>query len=436
MTKSKRDSGSFRKGRSDSNGKKPRWAKSTAKRSAHANQANQVKPFKRQKFGDQNGERHSDQVTGASEASAKPRPKLGKIKLRGAARSNRFDRRIEQSGRKFGRRLDRDDRDRQSDHAQGSQPERSAHRESVPKPTRNLDRDREPSRYANDQPDSRRRSSNAKPSFRSEYRSGSRSEFRPEPRSERRFPPRESAAKPNNSENDDPQVLVNRDRGEDQDSPDLVYGRHAVAAALESGRSLHRIWVTAKLRYAPDFLPLINAAKESGCVIDEVDVVRLNQITHNARHQGIAAQVAAYRILELGDLIAQAKQASQNPVIIVADGITDPHNLGAIARSAEAIGAHGLVIPQRRAVGITSTVTKVAAGALENLAVARVTNLSRALEQLKADGFWIYGTCAEMGQPIHKVDLMGPVVLVIGSEAEGLSLLIQRSPVMFSFLFP
>ncbi|MBU7584949.1 MAG: 23S rRNA (guanosine(2251)-2'-O)-methyltransferase RlmB [Nostoc sp. TH1S01] len=213
---------------------------------------------------------------------------------------------------------------------------------------------------------------------------------------------------------------------EDNES-DLIYGRHPVLSALESQRELNRIWVTSRLRYDPRFHNLLLQAKDHGTVIDEVEPKRLDQITEGANHQGIAAQIAPYSYLELPDLVAQAKSVANDPVIVVAEGITDPHNLGAIIRTAEAIGAQGLVIPQRRAVGITSTVVKVAAGALENFAVARVINLSRALEELKEAGFWIYGTAATGSEPIHTVRFSGPVVLVIGSEGEGLSMLTQRA---------
>ncbi len=208
---------------------------------------------------------------------------------------------------------------------------------------------------------------------------------------------------------------------------DLIYGRYPVLTALENQRQLNRVWITPRLRYDPRFHSLLMQAKENGTVIDEVEPKRLDQITHQANHQGIAAQVAPYAYLELGELIGRAKSVSDQPVIVVADSITDPHNLGAIIRTAEAIGAQGLVIPQRRATGITSTVMKVAAGALETFAVARVVNLSRALEELKAAGFWIYGTAAEGSQPLHTLQFTGPIVLVIGSEGEGLSLLTQRS---------
>ena len=212
---------------------------------------------------------------------------------------------------------------------------------------------------------------------------------------------------------------------EEADS-DLLYGRHTVLTALENQRSFHRLWITSRLRYDPRFLSLIDLAKENGTVIDEVEPKRLDQITNHANHQGIAAQIAPYSYSELSELIETAKAKSEQPVIIVADSINDPHNLGAIIRTAEAIGAQGLVIPQRRAVGITSTVMKVAAGALETFAVARVVNLSRALEELKAAGFWIYGTAATGSQPVHTVQFSGAIALVVGSEGEGLSLLTQR----------
>jgi len=206
----------------------------------------------------------------------------------------------------------------------------------------------------------------------------------------------------------------------------LIYGRHPVLAALENQRQLNRIWITPRLRYDPRFHTVLLQAKANGTVIDEVEPQRLSYLVPGANHQGVVAQVAPYEYVELGDLIDRAKAATTQPLLVVADGITDPHNLGAIIRTAEALGAQGLVIPQRRASGITSTVKKVAAGALETFPVSRVVNLSRALEELKAAEFWIYGTAAEATQPIPAVKFSGPIVLVIGSEGEGLSLAVQR----------
>ncbi|MDZ8086962.1 MAG: 23S rRNA (guanosine(2251)-2'-O)-methyltransferase RlmB [Nostoc sp. DedQUE12b] len=211
-----------------------------------------------------------------------------------------------------------------------------------------------------------------------------------------------------------------------EEDNDLIYGRHPVLSALQNQRNLNRLWITTRLRYDPSFHHFLLQAKENGTVIDEVEPKRLDYLTNGANHQGVAAQIAPYAYMELPDLIEQCKSVT-DAVIVVADGITDPHNLGAIIRTAEAIGAQGLVIPQRRASGITSTVMKVAAGALENFAVARVVNLSRSLEELKEAGFWIYGTAASGSEPLHTVNFTGPIVLVIGSEGEGLSMLTQRS---------
>ena len=212
-----------------------------------------------------------------------------------------------------------------------------------------------------------------------------------------------------------------------EEDDDLIYGRHTVQAALKSERYLNRIWIISSLRYDPRFHVLLNEAKTKGTNIDEVDDRRLDQITQRKNHQGIVAQISPYEYKKLHELISQAKSKTDQPVLLVANGINDPHNLGAIIRTGEALGVQGLIIPQRRAVGITSTVTKVAAGALENFPVARVINLSSALEELKKEGFWIYGTVAHEGEAIHTVKFIGAIVLVVGSEAEGLSLLIQKN---------
>lgn len=212
----------------------------------------------------------------------------------------------------------------------------------------------------------------------------------------------------------------------DEEADDLIYGRHSVLAALEGDRQLNRIWITNRLHYDSRFHSLLKKAKAKGTVIDEVAMPRLHQLTRGANHQGVAAQIAPYTYQGLDELITQAKAHCDDPVIIIADGIADPHNLGAIIRTAEAMGTQGLIIPQRRAVGVTSTVMKVAAGALESFPIARVVNLSRALETLKAEGFWIYGTAAEGGKSLHSIGFQGAIGLVIGSEGSGLSLLTQR----------
>ena len=206
----------------------------------------------------------------------------------------------------------------------------------------------------------------------------------------------------------------------------LIYGRHAVLAALENDRQLNRIWVTNKLYHDSRFCNLLRTSKSKGAIVDEVSLQRLSQITDGSNHQGIAAQVSPYYYYTLDELITQAKEKSDQPVIIIADGIVDPQNLGSIIRTSEAMGCQGLIIPQRRAASITSSVAKVAAGALESFPVARVINLNRALETLKNEGFWIYGTVAEGGKKLPNFNFSGAIGLVIGSEGNGLNLLTQR----------
>jgi 23S rRNA (guanosine2251-2'-O)-methyltransferase len=211
-----------------------------------------------------------------------------------------------------------------------------------------------------------------------------------------------------------------------QEEIDLTYGRHAVLAALKSDRQINRIWVTDTLLAHGQFYPLIKEAKAEGTIVDEVDSRRLSNLTQGGNHQGIAAQVAPYVYWDISTLIDQAK-ATPDPVIVIADGIEDPHNLGAIIRTAEALGVQGIVIPQRRAAGITSTVMKVAAGALESMAIARVTNLNQAITKLKESGFWIYGTTADTDNLLHQTNFSGSIGLVIGSEGKGLSQLIEKN---------
>jgi 23S rRNA (guanosine2251-2'-O)-methyltransferase len=267
--------------------------------------------------------------------------------------------------------------------------------------------------------DDRGSSYGGKPSFNRDDRSSSYGDRSTDRGRER--PPSDRSNRGGWQDRPDPEVT-------EEEVTDYLYGKHSVFTAIENERQINRIWVLSKLRHHPAFFTLIAQAKANGTVIDEVDAQRLGYLANGGNHQGIVAQVAPHDYVELEEIIAKAKAASEQPVIVVLDGITDPQNLGSIVRTAEALGVHGVVIPQRRAVGITSTVLKVAAGALEHLPVARVVNLSRALEQLKAEGFWIYGTTADAEQPIYNVKFAErePIVLVIGSEGEGLGLLTQK----------
>lgn len=207
---------------------------------------------------------------------------------------------------------------------------------------------------------------------------------------------------------------------------DLVWGRHAAMAALESGRPIHRIWCTPEMRFSSRFLQLLREAKGSGVLVEEVTWARLAQLSGAAVHQGIVLQTAAAETLNLKTLVEGCSQLGEAPLLMAVDGLTDPQNLGAIVRSAEALGAHGLVLPQRRSAGLTGSVAKVAAGALEHLPIARVVNLNRALESLKENGYRVVGLAEEGSVPLMDADLEGPLVVVTGSEGNGLSMLTRR----------
>ena len=207
---------------------------------------------------------------------------------------------------------------------------------------------------------------------------------------------------------------------------DLIWGRHAAQAALESDRPIHRIWCTPELRFQPRFLQLLREAKAGGVLVEEVTWARLGQLTDGAVHQGIVLQAAAADTLDLGTLIDGCRNLGEPALLMALDGITDPHNLGAIVRSAEALGAHGLVLPQRRSAGLTGSVAKVAAGALEHLPVARVVNLNRSLETLKEEGYRVIGLAGEGSVSLSEADLDGPLVIVTGSEGSGLSMLTRK----------
>ncbi|MCT0249591.1 23S rRNA (guanosine(2251)-2'-O)-methyltransferase RlmB [Synechococcus sp. CS-205] len=230
----------------------------------------------------------------------------------------------------------------------------------------------------------------------------------------------------NEPESPGPEASGSSERFGAEPADDLIWGRHPAQAALESDRPIHRIWCTPELRFAPRFLQLLRDAKASGVLVEEVTWARLGQISSGAVHQGIVLQAAAAETLDLPSLIDGCRGLDEAPLLMAVDGLTDPHNLGAIVRSAEALGAHGLVLPQRRNAGLTGSVAKVAAGALEHLPVARVVNLNRSIEQLKDAGYRVVGLAEEGNVSLMEADLDGPLVVVTGSEAQGLSMLTRK----------
>ncbi len=207
---------------------------------------------------------------------------------------------------------------------------------------------------------------------------------------------------------------------------DWIWGKHSVFEALTSERAINRIWCTSEIFSSEKFYILLKELKSKGVLIEEVSWNRLSQLTFGATHQGVVLQLACSKTIPLEKLIEFSKKNSVNPIILALDGITDPHNVGAIIRSAEAFGCKGIIIPQRRSAGLTGTVAKVAAGALEHLPVSRVVNLNRALGELKKNGFLVIGLSGDGKLSISKFNEKSPVVVIIGAEDKGISLLTQK----------
>jgi len=207
---------------------------------------------------------------------------------------------------------------------------------------------------------------------------------------------------------------------------DWIWGKHSVYEALSSERAINRIWCTSEIFSSDKFYILLKDLKSKGVLIEEVSWNRLSQMTNGATHQGVALQLACSKTISLEQLIDFSKKNCANPILLALDGITDPHNVGAIIRSAEAFDCKGIIIPQRRSAGLTGTVAKVAAGALEHLQVSRVINLNRALEELKKNGFLIVGLSGNGQLSISNFLEKAPLVVIIGSEDKGISLLTQK----------
>ena len=207
---------------------------------------------------------------------------------------------------------------------------------------------------------------------------------------------------------------------------DWIWGKHSVYEALSNERAINRIWCTSEIFSSEKFYLLLKDFKSKGVLIEEVSWNRLSQLTYGASHQGVVLQLACSKTISLEKLIDFSKLNCANPIILALDGITDPHNVGAIIRSAEAFDCKGIIIPQRRSAGLTGTVAKVAAGALEHLQVCRVVNLNRALEYLKKNGFLVVGLSGDGQLSISNFLEKVPLVVIVGSEDKGISLLTQK----------
>lgn len=211
---------------------------------------------------------------------------------------------------------------------------------------------------------------------------------------------------------------------DDDKKPDLLIGRNAVTEALKSDREIDTL-ILMRNNNNPALSRLASMAKEKGAVVKEVDSKKLDFMCGGANHQGVAAYVAAHEYSSIDEIFAYAEEKDEAPFIVVCDEIEDPHNLGAIIRTAECAGVHGVIIPKRRSASLNFTVGKTSAGALEYMRVARVSNLASTIDELKEKGCWVYGADMD-GTDYKKTDFSGAVVLVIGSEGKGIGKLIRQ----------
>ncbi|HIX64410.1 MAG TPA: 23S rRNA (guanosine(2251)-2'-O)-methyltransferase RlmB [Candidatus Mediterraneibacter colneyensis] len=204
----------------------------------------------------------------------------------------------------------------------------------------------------------------------------------------------------------------------------VIEGRNSVIEAFRSGRTIDKVFVLDGCQDGP-VRTIVREAKKHGALLSFVSKDRLNQLSQTGKHQGVIAYAAAYDYSEVDDMLALAEERGEAPFLLLLDGIEDPHNLGAIIRTANIAGAHGVIIPKRRAAGLTATVAKTSAGALNYTPVAKVTNLAKTIEELKEKGMWF--VCADMdGDLMYDLNLTGPIGVVIGSEGQGVSRLVKE----------
>ena len=210
-----------------------------------------------------------------------------------------------------------------------------------------------------------------------------------------------------------------------QINENIIEGRNAVLEAFRSGKPIDKLFVLDGCQDGP-IRTSVREAKKHDTILQFVTKERLSQISETGRHQGVIAYAAAYEYADVEDMLKLAESKGEDPFLILLDNIEDPHNLGAIIRTANLAGAHGVIIPKRRAVGLTATVAKTSAGALNYTPVAKVTNLAKTMESLKEKGLWF--VCADMGgEEMYDLNLTGPIGLIIGNEGEGVSRLVKET---------
>jgi len=205
----------------------------------------------------------------------------------------------------------------------------------------------------------------------------------------------------------------------------VILGRNPVIEAIKSGKEIEKIYVSKTA--GGNISKIINLAKEAGIVVSTTDNDILSKLAGSQNHQGVVAVGAVYKYFDVDDLLEYAEQRKEKPFLLILDEITDPHNLGAIIRSAEAFGVHGIIIPKRRAVGVNATVVKTSAGAVEHMRIAKVSNINNTIRGLKERGLWIVGTDVNAGKSFEELNYDFPVAFVIGNEGKGVSKLVLQN---------
>lgn len=212
---------------------------------------------------------------------------------------------------------------------------------------------------------------------------------------------------------------IRREEDAEKRFDDQIEGRNSVLELLESGKDVNKIFVTRGEKHG-SINKILGIAKERKIIVVEKDKKQMDEMAQEENYQGVIAIVPPFEYVEISDILEVAKERNEDPFVIVLDGIEDPHNLGSIIRTAETAGVHGVIIPKRRAVSVNSTVNKASAGAVEHMKIARVTNISDAIEELKKAGLWVCGTAVDTNKYYYNQDLTGALAIVIGNEGKGI----------------
>ena len=219
---------------------------------------------------------------------------------------------------------------------------------------------------------------------------------------------------------------IRREEDVEKRFDDQIEGRNSVLELLESGKDVNKIFVTRGEKHG-SINKILGIAKERKIIVVEKDKKQMDEMAQEENYQGVIAIVPPFEYVEISDILQVAKERNEDPFVIVLDGIEDPHNLGSIIRTAETAGVHGVIIPKRRAVSVNSTVNKASAGAVEHMKIARVTNISDAIEELKQAGLWVCGTAVDTNKYYYNQDLTGPLAIVIGNEGKGIGEKVKKN---------